>query len=229
MAKRERGTGGLFKLKGCRFWYAQIYSAEGQPKRVSTRTEVKQEAQQVLRNLLVDKDRGIAFAGDVKKILYEDLRAALITNYIERGNKSLETMKDGEHTVWGLKAVDTFFAGYSVKQITTDETRKLSQSLLKAVNANGTVNRSLALLRRMLAIANEDGKIQFRPKIRLLKAGAARKGFLTLEKFDELLGHLPANLKPLITFLYYCGVRVGEALQITWEQVDLAGGLIRLE
>jgi len=30
-------------------------------------------------------------------------------------------------------------------------------------------------------------------------------------------------------FLYYCGVRLGEALQITWEQVDLAGAVIRLE
>jgi integrase len=81
----------------------------------------------------------------------------------------------------------------------------------------------------MLSIAVEDSKIQFRPKIRLLKDGPARKGFLKLEKFDELLEHIPANLKPLITFLYYCGVRVGEALQITWDQVDLAGGLIRLE
>ena len=53
-------------------------------------------------------------------------------------------------------------------------------------------------------IALEDGKIKFRPKIRLLKAGPARKGFLPLEKFDELLGHLPLNLKPLITLLYYC-------------------------
>ena len=229
MAKRERGTGGLFKLKGCRFWYAQIYSADGQPKRISTRTEVKQEAQHVLRNLLVDKDRGLQFAGDAKKIHYEDLRAALIQNYIERGNKSLETMKDGSETIWGLKAVDTFFAGYSVTRITTDAAREFSQALLKAGNANGTVNRSLALLRRMLSIALEDGKIKFRPKIRLLKAGPARKGFLLLEKFDELLGHLPLNLKPLITFLYYCGVRVGEALQIEWAQVDLAGGLIRLE
>jgi integrase len=32
-----------------------------------------------------------------------------------------------------------------------------------------------------------------------------------------------------VTFLYYCGVRVGEAVQIQWSQVDLAGALIRLE
>ncbi len=36
-------------------------------------------------------------------------------------------------------------------------------------------------------------------------------------------------LKPLIVFLYYCGVRLGEALQIEWSQVDLKAGLIRLE
>jgi integrase len=40
---------------------------------------------------------------------------------------------------------------------------------------------------------------------------------------------LPTHLKPLILFLYYCGVRGGEALQIEWPQVDLDARLIRLE
>jgi integrase len=34
---------------------------------------------------------------------------------------------------------------------------------------------------------------------------------------------------PVITFLYYCSVRIGEALQIKWEQVDLSRRLVRLE
>ena len=63
----------------------------------------------------------------------------------------------------------------------------------------------------------------------MLKAGAPRKCFLQREQFDSLLSHIPAKTKPLITFLYYCGVRVGEALQITWEQVDLERAVIRLE
>ena len=81
----------------------------------------------------------------------------------------------------------------------------------------------------MLNIAHEDGKLRTVPKIRLLKAGDARKGFLEREKFESLLANLPPNLKPLVTFLYYCGVRLGEALQISWEQVDLDAALIRLE
>src|ERR1700730_2906848 len=94
---------------------------------------------------------------------------------------------------------------------------------------NSTVNNSLKLLRRMLRIAHEDGKIQVVPKIRFYKPNGARKGFLPREKFDELLVQLPVHLHPLITFLYYCGVRLGEALQIEWSQVDLNGALIHIE
>jgi integrase len=35
--------------------------------------------------------------------------------------------------------------------------------------------------------------------------------------------------KPIVTFLYYCGVRLGEAKQIEWSQVDLKAALVRLE
>jgi integrase len=157
------------------------------------------------------------------------LRAGLIQNYIECGNKSLETYANGDETIWGLKDLDVFFKDYAVTRINTDSAREFAQKLLKEGKANGTVNRSLALLRRMLSIANEDGKIQYKPKIRLMKPGPARKGFLPRAKFDELLSQIPANLKPLIVFLYFCGVRVGEALQIDFSQVDMEEGPIRLE
>src|SRR5207245_11182098 len=55
------------------------------------------------------------------------------------------------------------------------------------------------------------------------------QGFLAREQVERLLAALPEDLRPLITFLYYCGVRLGEAQQIEWSQVDLAAGLIRLE
>ena len=113
--------------------------------------------------------------------------------------------------------------------MTTDAARDFAQKRLAEGVTNSTVNNSLALLRRMLRIAYEDGKISNVPKIRLLKANPARKGFLTREKFNDLLGKLPDDLKPLVTFLYYCGVRVGEALQVEWSQVDLDKPMIRLE
>jgi integrase len=65
--------------------------------------------------------------------------------------------------------------------------------------------------------------------IEFLKEPPARKGFLKLEQFEELVAMLPTHLRPLVTFLYYCGTRIGEALSITWDQVDFDRRLIRLE
>ncbi|MGP0018330.1 MAG: site-specific integrase [Candidatus Sulfotelmatobacter sp.] len=39
---------------------------------------------------------------------------------------------------------------------------------------------------------------------------------------------MPTHLRPLITLLYYDGVRLGEALQAEWPQVDLARRILRL-
>jgi integrase len=86
------------------------------------------------------------------------------------------------------------------------------------------MNGSLRLLRRMLAIAHEDGRIQSVPKIRMLPNSPARKGFLPPESFDKLIAELPANLKPLVTFLYHSGVRLGEAKQIQWSQIQWSDG-----
>jgi integrase len=235
MPKRDRGTGGLFRMKGSPNYYAQIY-VNGRAKRITTGTDVKQEAQGFLRNLLNNADHGKPFIGDVSKVTYGQLRAGLMQNYTEKGNRSLLVHSDGTEFINGLEALDEFYGyesdekpGVPVTRITTDSARAFATKRLEEGVTNSTVNNSLKLLRRMLRIAHEDGKIHVVPKIRFYKANGARKGFLPREKFEELLGHLPIHLRPLITFLYYCGVRLGEAKQIEWSQVDLDRAVIRIE
>lgn len=240
---RAHGEGSLLRRKGCRLWYAQFYR-DGRRVRVSTGESVRQKALFALRRLMGDSERGLASPTELKKICYGDLRAALIANYTERGNKSLEQRADGRESIVGLPQLDKFFgyeaaieagkvtvtkSGALVTQLTTDAARSFAK--MRSAEGAGTamINRSLALLRRMLRIAHEDNKIQIVPKIRLLKEPPARRGFLELEKFEELLELLPTHLRPLILFLYWCGVRLGEALSIQWDQVDLEARLIRLE
>ena len=81
MAKRAHGEGSLLKRKGCRYWYAQFYDQNGKQIRVSTKTEIKQEALGELRRLMGDRDRGLAPITDLKKITYGDLRKALPTRW----------------------------------------------------------------------------------------------------------------------------------------------------
>ncbi len=234
MAKRSQGEGSLLRRKGCKLWYCQYYK-DGRQIRVSSGTSVKQEALGVLRRLMGDRDRGLAPIADLKKISYADLRQALLDDYTARGNKSLEVRADGTETIVGLKQLDEFFGfsshsfGISANRITTDAAREFVRKRTAEGVGPAMVNRSLQCLRRMLNIAREDGRIQVVPKIRLLKEPPARKGFLEVTKFGELVEQLPSHLRPLIHFLYWCGVRLGEALQIEWPQVDLEARLIRLE
>lgn len=234
MVKRERGEGGLFQMKGSRMWYGQWYQ-NGKQVRVSLKTDVKEKAKRELRRKMGDAERGAAPENETRKLRYGNFRQALLDDYTRRGNKSLQTLADGSETIWGLSALDKFF-GYSstsqgslVASITVDKIREFVRKRQGEKTGNAAINRSLALLRRMFNIARTDGKIQFMPAVRLLKEPPARKGFVELEQFETILSKLPENLRPLATFLYYCGVRVGEAKQIMWSQIDLRKALVRLE
>jgi len=111
MAKRRsKGEGSLLLIAGCKNWFAQFYE-NGKQKRGSTRTHKKQEALAVLRRLLGDSERGLPSVADTNKIHYGDLRKALLSNYTEKGNRSLEQRADGSETIVGLKQLDDFF-GY---------------------------------------------------------------------------------------------------------------------
>lgn len=236
--RRAKGEGSLIRRRGCRFWYASFYDAAGRQQRVSTKTPVKAKALVKLRVLMGDSDRGLAPVNS--KLTYGDVRAALIASYVERGNRSLHVLADGSEAIVGLRQLDEFCGyvpslpdkpgnrGLPAVRLTTDFAREFARKRTAEGAGPAMVNRSLQCLRRMLNIAHEDGKIQIVPKIRLLKEPPARKGFLELPRFEELLAALPSHLRPLILLLYYCGARVGEALQIEWSQVDLEACTITL-
>ncbi len=241
MKKRSNGEGGLI-LRG-KTWWCQFYS-DGRQIRMSAETHVKAEAIAFLRKQMDGRDKGEVPVTDIKKLRYADLRSALIDSYVTLGNKSLKERADGTENIAGLSALDSFCQfkqetrdgkivitdkGVSVTQITTDFTSRFVRARKADGVGNAAINRSLAALRRMLKLAKRAKKIHDVPFIEFLKEPSARKGFLPVAKFDELLRLLPTHLKPLVTLLYYCGTRIGEALQIEWSQVNLDSRTIRLE
>jgi integrase len=58
----------------------------------------------------------------------------------------------------------------------------------------------------------------------MLKEDNVRKGFLTPTQFTKLRNTMPEHLRPLVTFLYFTGCRVGAALAITWSQIEFEKG-----
>ena len=84
------------------------------------------------------------------------------------------------------------------------------------------------LLRRMMSLARRTGKLAQTPYFPMLKEGNVRKGFLTPSQFIKLGKTMPEDLRPLMTFLYFTGCRIGAALAISWSQIESENGRFQL-
>ncbi|HUC30026.1 MAG TPA: site-specific integrase [Candidatus Acidoferrum sp.] len=239
MTRRAKGEGSLIRRKGCRYWYASFYDAFGKQVRTSTKKTGKMEALAELRRLMGDSERGLPVANG--KVRYAELRAALIQDYVDSGNKTLELRSDGTETIVGLRPLDMACgykpakdglpedAGMLVSAINVDWINKFKAKRVDDGVGPAMINRSLQALRRGLNLLRENGKIAVVPKVKLKKEPPARKGWVEQADFERLLAALPTYLRPLIAFMYYTGVRKGEALSIEWPQVDLNAGTITVE
>jgi integrase len=63
----------------------------------------------------------------------------------------------------------------------------------------------------------------------MLRENNIRKGFFEHEDFIKLRETLPEYLRDFITFGYKTGWRISEIQNLTWNQVDMTLGIVRLE
>ena len=65
----------------------------------------------------------------------------------------------------------------------------------------------------------------------MLEEDNVRTGFVDHAQFTVLREAMPEHLRPLITFLYFTGCRIGAALSIAWSQIEFENGrvLVHLE
>ena len=236
--QRARGTGRIFKPKGCSYWYIQFWQ-DGKQIRESSQSTVKQIAENMLRDRLSRADHGQTPVSEQRKVTYADLRQRLFDSYHTKKNKSLQTMADGSETIWGLKPLDDFLGYAAVTESTTEKPGPVALSIDTDLMrrfvrerraegvSDGTILSSLRLLRRMFHLATEksnaSGKslLDHVPDFELPQKPDARLDFLREPEMLNLLTELPERLHPFVKFLFYQGVRSGEAESITWAQIDL--------
>jgi integrase len=223
---RLRGTGSVFKKKDSRYLYISYYDSNGVQQQESTKSELRQVAEGILRDRLSKVEQGLPVE-QLKKLRYKDLRAALITDYKIKENKTFD--KDGKFG--GLAHLDDFFSNRLVRSITSDTWKKFVQKRQQDGAANATVNRARSLLVRMFNIAKREGKLSHIPHFMRLKEAKPRVGFLSPTKFAELRDAMPEHLRPLLIFLYFTGCRIGAARSVKWDQIEFEAdrALLRLE
>jgi integrase len=123
---------------------------------------------------------------------------------------------------------DPFFKNRPVRTITPDPLYQFIERRQNDGAKNATINRNLSLLRRMMSLARREGNLAQAPYFPMLKEDNARKGFLTPSQFTKLRDAMPEHLRPLVTFLYFTGCRIGAALAITRSQIEFEKGRLQL-
>ena len=154
--------------------------------------------------------------------------------------------KTSEVTLTTFNVIERVMKPDSVRRITAQWITRFQNDLLKAGRSAATVESYCRHLKAALNWAHGQGLLASVPKFnRLKKARSAKmmKGrAVTLEEFERMLqavtDHLPErqheSMKFLLRGLWLSGLRLGEALTLTWDQwadgirVDTSGQYVML-
>ena len=214
--------GSIYK-RGDVYWIK--YYRNGKAYRETSKTNKESEAKRLLKKREGEISEGKIPGVYFDRVKFNDLADDFLADYRVNGKKSLVR---AERSVNHLK---TAFEGARVTNITSPKINAYIQTRIDEGAENATVNRELAALKRILNLAARQTppKVDRVPYIPMLKENNVRKGFFEHGDFLALREALPEHLKGFVTFAYKTGWRVSEIEGLTWAQVDLVNGIVRLE
>jgi integrase len=218
---RPRGTGSK-RLRGKTWWVR--YSHHGKLIEESTESPDERDADKLLRRRLGEMESAGRPSRN-QKTTVADLLALVFADYDQR------KLRSSKMTRQRAEAHITPELGHIPAATFTTATAKKYISFRRSESASdATINRELSILRRAFTLAaQEDPPLITRPPhIPKLAEDNAREGFVDHEEYPKLLAELPPRLKCLLVVAYHLGLRLGELRKLTWAQVDLAGGVIKL-
>ena len=122
------------------------------------------------------------------------------------------------------------FGGLPADAITGGAIRAYQLTRRRQGAATGTINRETSALRRLFRLALRAGTRHEMPTFpERLTENPPRQGFFEHEEYLRVRQHLPAPYQDILDFAYYSGWRRREITELTWDEVDAAGGVIRLD
>jgi len=205
--------------------WIKYYDRNGKPIRESTGSTKDADAKRLLKKregeISSGKLPGIYF----DRVRFDELAEDILADYRINNKKSVKRVEVS------VDHLSECFGGMRVIEITTPRVNTYIEARLSEGAENATINRELAALKRMLNLGAKQTppKVDKVPFIPTLKENNVRKGFFEHAEFLALRDILPEHLMGIVTFAYKVGWRHEEICTLTWRQVDLEQGIVRLE
>jgi len=219
----------LAKFSG-RVWWIEYYDHDKRLRRERIGPN-KAAAEQRYREVMSARTEGryIKKSPDART-LFKDLAAWYLDLPEVKAKRSYA--KDQMHCV-RLKA---HFGDKLLKDITPAMVEAYKHQRLSENSHRGkptrpaTVNREITTFKTILNKAVKNGKAERNPAqgVKQLKENNERDRILSPEEYTRLLAHCPPHLSSIVRLAYHSGMRRGEILTLTWGQVDLKEGFLRL-
>ena len=165
----------------------------------------------------------IAPVPDGAPLTFDTMAQAYLEDYVLQRYRTLTTARARvEH----LRA---FFGGWAAEAMTPNSVRNYQLHRRKQGAEAGTVNRETSALSRMFQLAIRREQLERMPLFpKRLEENPPRDGFFEHAEYLKVRALLPMSFQDVLDFAYYSGWRRNEILELTWDEVDMQGGVIRL-
>jgi integrase len=148
---------------------------------------------------------------------------AYLQDYVLQQYRTLNTARPR------VEHLRRFFGGWPAETITADAVRQYQLHRRDERAEAATINRETSGLSRMFQIAVRRDLLARMPLFpKRLQENPPRQGFFEHAEFLKVRQHLPAAFQDVLDFAYYSGWRRNEITGLTWDEIDLVGGVIRL-
>ncbi len=220
-ARRRIARDGLWK-RGDIWWIR--YTLNGVRYSESAKTRSKDVARALLEQRKLDAERGMLNLPKVARQTLSDFEP----KYLEWARRHKSSVRRDE---WCLRQLLPLFGHFRLADITRTRIEAYQRDRLKEGIKGSTINRAVALLRKVLAYAVECGELSVNPLkgVRMLPESPARQPSLDAKDESSLLQKAAPWLRPVLRLALATGCRQGELIALRWRHVDFDSSALIIE
>lgn len=224
----------------------QFTDENGRKRDLWRKADNRTQAKEIIKRLLREVEDTGAQAIDAARMTFAQLADYYLENFLVEASYSNGIKVSGLRSLTTpkgqLKTLTAYFGKKRLRELTYGDIRSFKALRLKTPTAHGrqrciaSVNRELALLRRMFTVAVRQQWLQRNPfasgeSLISSAAEVKRERFLSREEEERLFAAIDAepkraHLKGVVLLALDCALRRGEITSLLWSDINLEGRTI---